>query len=136
MHEVISQSGALGRKICFPDGQDATTVPTHAFVAFRTVSTSPMLRIANWYAQIKRSRLHLRPLERDSDEPTVVTPRHQPTSNSPVGKAVFLARSSQRYVFEGTLSSLIHDDLCHSLCICASQLLGPSRWLVNYCHWP
>jgi hypothetical protein len=43
-------SAALGVKIRFPSGQEAITVPTHAFVALRSIRTSPMLRVANWYS--------------------------------------------------------------------------------------
>ncbi|KAF4167252.1 hypothetical protein CNMCM6936_005502 [Aspergillus lentulus] len=53
----------LGPKIRFPNDQNGIPVPTHAFVTFRTITTSPMLRIANWYAQIKRKLARLHPSE-------------------------------------------------------------------------
>jgi hypothetical protein len=77
-------SAALGVKIRFPSGQEAITVPTHAFVALRSIRTSPMLRVANWYAQIKRKLARFAPVKRGSSEPAVGTPRHLPTGNSPV----------------------------------------------------
>jgi hypothetical protein len=54
---------ALGVKIRFPSGQEAITVPTHAFVALRSIRTSPMLRVANWYAQIKRKLARFAPVK-------------------------------------------------------------------------
>ncbi|KAJ6109425.1 hypothetical protein N7486_001660 [Penicillium sp. IBT 16267x] len=44
---------ALGLKLRFQDGQEAITVPTHAFVTLRVISSAPLLRIADWYRQIK-----------------------------------------------------------------------------------
>jgi hypothetical protein len=45
--DCSQRSAALDLKIGFPNGQNAITVPTHTFVTLRTITTSPMLRIAN-----------------------------------------------------------------------------------------
>jgi hypothetical protein len=46
--DYSQRNAAPGLKIRFPNGQNAITVPTHAFVTFRTITTSAMRRIANW----------------------------------------------------------------------------------------
>jgi len=93
--DCFETSVALGVKIRFPSGLEAITVPTHGFVALRSIRTSPMLRVANWYALIKRKLGRFATLKRGSSEPAVGTPRHQPKGNSPLGKSVFLAGSAQ-----------------------------------------
>ncbi|KAF7114502.1 hypothetical protein CNMCM5793_008806 [Aspergillus hiratsukae] len=77
--DCLETNAALGLKIRFASGQNAITVPTHAFVTFRTITTSPMLRIANWYTQIKRRLARFAPIRRGPSEPVVGTARHQPT---------------------------------------------------------
>ncbi|KAI2733079.1 hypothetical protein CBS147332_94 [Penicillium roqueforti] len=91
----------LGLKLRFPSGEEAITVPTHAFVTLRTMLPTPLLRMNDWYQKIKKKMALYLPIRRNSFVPAVGTARHQTAGNSPIGKTVLLVGESQEV---GTIS--------------------------------
>ncbi|KAJ5944107.1 hypothetical protein N7516_004275 [Penicillium verrucosum] len=99
--DCIDGYAALGLKLRFPSGQEAITVPTHAFVTLRSMLPMPLLCVSDWYQKIKTKMALYLPIRRNSSIPAVGTARHQAAGNSPLGKNVFLVGESQHI---GTIS--------------------------------
>ncbi|CAG8903156.1 unnamed protein product [Penicillium egyptiacum] len=99
--DCIDGYAALGLKLRFPTGQEAITVPTHAFVTLRAMLPMPLLRMSDWYQKIKRKMARYLPIRRNSSVPAVGTARHRTVGTSPLGKNVFLVGESQQI---GTIS--------------------------------
>lgn len=94
--DCVDGYAALGLKLRFPSGEEAITVPTHAFVTLRPMLPTTLLRINDWYQHIKRKMARYLPVRKGSSVPAVGTARHQSTGNSPLGRYVYLAGESQQ----------------------------------------
>ncbi|OJJ46548.1 hypothetical protein ASPZODRAFT_142358 [Penicilliopsis zonata CBS 506.65] len=92
----LDTHASLGLKVRFANGQEAITVPTHAFVKLGHLNSRPLLRMADWYARAKLALSRLAPLKRRSSEPDIGTLRYEEAGNSPLGKSVYLAGESKK----------------------------------------
>lgn len=86
---------ALGLKLRFPQGYEAITVPTHAFVDLKPASLTPVLRIINCYLEIKKKLARFASIHSIS-MPAIGFTRGESNANSPLGKMVCLAYNSQQ----------------------------------------
>jgi hypothetical protein len=86
----------LGLKLRFPAGEEAITVPTHAFVALQEARRAPLLRLAHWYHHIKVKLARLSLVKSGLALPAIGSARQQQMENSPIGKRVFLAGHLQQ----------------------------------------
>ncbi|CAG8026734.1 unnamed protein product [Penicillium olsonii] len=86
---------ALGLKLRLPQGYEAITVPTHAFVALRPVNWTLSLRISSWYTAIKamlsrfalaigRTRNTLDPYSPLGRGVGTITKSYDPTADEPL----------------------------------------------------
>ena len=83
---------ALGLKLRLPQGYEAITVPTHAFVASRPIRWTPFLRISSWYTAIKTKLSRFAPIHGVSI-PAIGHTRDRLDQNSPLGRVVTLVHS-------------------------------------------
>ncbi|KAJ5675388.1 hypothetical protein N7462_008285 [Penicillium macrosclerotiorum] len=93
--DCVEAYTALGLKLRFPEGQEAITVPTHAFVGLRGIRTSALRRIADLYYLFKQKLARYSPIQRGLSLPAIGSAWRQPIGNSPLGKQVFLAGGSE-----------------------------------------
>jgi len=54
----------LGLRVRFPNGEEATTVPTHASVKLQHSGSRPLLRLAARYARARLALSRLRPIHK------------------------------------------------------------------------
>ncbi|KAJ5782257.1 hypothetical protein N7457_004031 [Penicillium paradoxum] len=99
--DCVEAYAALGLKIRFPGGQEAITVPTHAFITLRSIRSAPLLRIADWYGHIKMKLARYSPIKSGLSMRAIGSARRHPMGNSPLGQQVFLAGDSKQI---GTIS--------------------------------
>ena len=78
-------NASLGLKIRLLDGQEAITVPTHAFVKVKLFNGPRLLRLADWYARIKTALSRFTPAGKDSHELAVGTIRRGSASKAENG---------------------------------------------------
>ncbi|KAI1820130.1 hypothetical protein F4861DRAFT_88863 [Xylaria intraflava] len=91
-----TSSASLGLKLRFPDGNEAITVPTHAFVQLKNAPSGPLLRAADWFAKAKSALSRFVPPKRTSHHPGIITLGEQVAENSPLGKSVYLAMEQRK----------------------------------------
>lgn len=91
----MGNTAALGLKLRFADGLEAITVPTHAFVKCKGTHRPALLRVFDWYARVKSALEKFLSPARDPYEQAVGQMRESST-NSPLGKTVWLAGDSRR----------------------------------------
>jgi hypothetical protein len=89
----LKSAAALGLKLKLPGGLKCITVPTHAFVDLRTTQNPIYLWITDWLARAKSSLSRFAPVKTEPDLPTVIK---EPRGNSPLGKQVWIAGTSDR----------------------------------------
>jgi hypothetical protein len=94
--DCVEAYAALGLKIRFPGGQEAITVPTHAFITLRYIRSAPLLRIADWYGHIKMRLARYSPIKSGLSMRAIGSARRHPMGNSPLGQQVFLAGDSKQ----------------------------------------
>jgi hypothetical protein len=94
-----ASTASLGLKVRLHDGTEAVTVPTHAFVEFRTLNTTIANRVVDLYAQVKKKLARFKPAGKEFVLPTIFSGREPPRGNSPLGKKVYLSGKSQEVSF-------------------------------------
>lgn len=60
--DSLESVASLGLKIQFPSGQEAITVPTHAFVALRSMDSPYKLRIIDLFGKVKKKLARFAPV--------------------------------------------------------------------------
>ncbi|CAG7975201.1 unnamed protein product [Penicillium salamii] len=61
--DCVEAYPALGLKIRFPGGQEAITVPTHAFITLRYIRSTPLLPIADRSGHIRMKLTRYSPIK-------------------------------------------------------------------------
>ncbi|CAG8198029.1 unnamed protein product [Penicillium olsonii] len=103
---------SLGLKLRLPQGYEAITVPTHAFVALRPVNWTLFLRISSWYNAIKTKLSRLTRIHR----PAIGHTHDTLDRYSPLGRAVTLAHDLRQI---GTITKsydpIADEPLCYPI---------------------
>lgn len=118
--DMYEKNASLGLKLRFPDGREAITVPTHAFVKLRHLSSRPLLRLADWYARMKMALTRLAPIKICANKPAVGTVRCE-SGNSPLGRWFFwpgipegVCVHDNALLFSLMMTSLAHSTYVHA----------------------
>lgn len=86
--------GALGLRVKLANGVEAITTVTHGFVQLPYWSPK-ILRVADWILRAKKALLNFRTMKPTNVQPAEVTMNGKAIGNSPLGKMVWLAETSQ-----------------------------------------